>query len=207
MERAHDDAALAAAAARGDADAFCALIRGHHRGLHLLALRYCGNHHDAEDLVQEVFLKAYRGIGGFRGASSFQTWLRRIMVNTFLNFQRANRSGAAESRADAAAPAAEPVAAPTAFQGVLVRQIVDRLGAIPPRQRLMFLMRHQEGLTTDEIARHFGTTQGTVKKTIFRVVERLRTEFASGGGTPDSTVDGEDGEGEEGRHARLPEIP
>lgn len=174
--------------------------------MYLLALRFCGNHHDAEDLVQEVFLKAYRGIGGFRGASSFQTWLRRIMVNTFLNFKRRVRPETAVENAESSlddmsrAGAAEP----GPLRGVMARQILDQLALIPPRQRLMFLMRHEEGLTTEEIARHFGTTAGTVKKTIFRVVERLRREFHP---RDSETPAGESaGEHEEG-HARLPEIP
>jgi RNA polymerase sigma-70 factor (ECF subfamily) len=145
-----------------------------------------------------VFLKAYRGIGGFRGASSFKTWLHRIMVNTFLNFKRGGQPEPAGEAGwiDLADMQVSGAAEPGPLRGVMARQILDRLAEIPPRQRLMFLMRHEEGLTTDEIARHFGTTAGTVKKTIFRVVERLRREF-----DPRDANENEEG------HARLPEIP
>ena len=76
---------LIAKAKRGDVDAFCLLVSGHKRAMHALALRFCGNHHDAEDLSQEVFLNAYRALDRFRGDSSLHTWLRRIMVNSFVN--------------------------------------------------------------------------------------------------------------------------
>src|SRR5678815_5502741 len=79
---------LIARAKQGDVDAFCMLVSTHKRGMHALALRFCSNHHDAEDLSQEVFLNAYRAIDRFRGDSSFNTWLRRIMVNSFLSHKR-----------------------------------------------------------------------------------------------------------------------
>ena len=66
-------------AQNGDVDAFCSLVSGHQRVMYALALRFCSNHHDAEDLVQDVFMNAYRAIARFRGESSFHTWLRRIM--------------------------------------------------------------------------------------------------------------------------------
>ena len=78
----------------------------------------------------------------------------------------------------------------------MVQQILQRLEEAPARQRLMFIMKHQEGLTCEEIADYFGTTVGTVKKTLFRVVEKLRMEFHS----PEIPIS-------EGSNARLPEIP
>src|ERR1051326_3610849 len=83
-----EEAALIARAQRGDAEAFCTLSSQHHRSLYLLALKYSGNHHDAEDLMQDVMLNAYRAIHQFRGMSSFRTWLARIMMNSFLNQKR-----------------------------------------------------------------------------------------------------------------------
>lgn len=186
---------LIARAQNGDVDAFCLLVSGHQRAMYALALRFSCNHHDAEDLAQEVFLNAYRAIGSFRGESSFHTWLRRIMVNSFLSRKRRKESQ----------PALELTEGPgfavagserTAFNNVMVQQIMDRLEAIPARQRLMFIMKHQEGLTCEEIAENFGTSVGTVKKTLFRVVDRLRREFHP----TDIRLS-------EGRNARLPEIP
>ena len=73
----------------GDLDAFCRLAREYERRVYALALHYCRRPEDAEDLSQEVWLKAFRSLKGFRFESSFHTWLRRIMVNAFLNHRRA----------------------------------------------------------------------------------------------------------------------
>src|SRR5262250_720147 len=83
-----EETELIARAKRGDVDAFCLLVSAHRKAMHALALRFCGNHHDAEDLSQQVFLNAYRALDRFRGDSSFHTWLRRITVNSFLNHKR-----------------------------------------------------------------------------------------------------------------------
>jgi len=182
-------------AQNGDVDAFCSLVSGHQRVMYALALRFCSNHHDAEDLVQDVFLNAYRAIARFRGESSFHTWLRRIMVNSFLTHKRRKEAPASVELTEGTG---FPVAGSerTAFNNVMVQQIMDRLEEIPSRQRLMFIMKHQEGLTCEEIAENFGTSVGTVKKTLFRVVDRLRKEFH-----PTEIALSE------GRNARLPEIP
>src|SRR5437667_580690 len=83
-----EEADLIAQAQNGDVEAFCRLAANHQRSLYVLALKYSGNHHDAEDLMQDVMLNAYRAIHQFRGMSSFRTWLARIMVNSFLNQKR-----------------------------------------------------------------------------------------------------------------------
>src|SRR5438552_18252173 len=84
------DTELIARAQNGDVEAFCRLAANHQRSLYLLALKYSGNHHDAEDLTQEVMLNAFRSIKQFRGMSSFHTWLARLLVNAFLNQKRKN---------------------------------------------------------------------------------------------------------------------
>src|SRR5215510_10245339 len=186
---------LIARAQNGDVDAFCSLVSGHQRVMYALALRFCNNHHDAEDLVQEVFLNAYRAIARFRAESTFHTWLRRIMVNSFLTHKRRKEPPPC---VDVTESAGFPVDGSdrAAFNNVVVQQILQRLEEMPARQKLMFILKHQEGLTCEEIAENFGTSVGTVKKTLFRVVDRLRREFHP-------TEIGLS----EGRNARLPEIP
>ena len=76
-------------AQRAESDAFCALAARYERRIHSLAFHYCRASEDAEDLSQEVWLRAYQAIGTFRGESSFYTWLRRITINCFLNHRRA----------------------------------------------------------------------------------------------------------------------
>jgi len=186
---------LIAQAKNGDVDAFCALVSNHRRVMYALAFRYCGNHHDAEDLVQEVFMNAYRAISQFRGGSSFYTWLRRIMINSFLSHKR--RKMVTQAGDPTEGPGfVDAGASRVAFNNVMVQQILQRLEEIPARQRLMFILRYQDGLTCEEIGAHFGTSVGTVKKTLFRIVDKLRKEFH----TPAIGLS-------EGRNARLSEIP
>jgi RNA polymerase sigma-70 factor (ECF subfamily) len=175
-------------AQRGDAEAFCALASQHHRSLYVLALKYSGNHHDAEDLLQDVMLNAFRAIHQFKGMSSFRTWLARIMMNSFLNQKRKSDPLAPTKRPDAIDEDLEPSfylkagsdrnAERTVHNGLVMQQVLGLLGSVPERQRLMFLMKHQEGMTCEEIADTMGTSVGTVKKTLFRVVDRLRQHFA-----------------------------
>src|SRR5262245_45653387 len=89
--RAEEEAAAVLACQRGDREAFSRLVEKYQRDVYRLCYRYVNNHHDANDMAQEVFLKAFRAIERFRGASSFSTWLYRIAVNTCLNFRALRR--------------------------------------------------------------------------------------------------------------------
>jgi len=187
-----DESELIVRAQGGDAEAFAALARTYERRLLLLALHYCRDRHDAEDLSQEVWLKAFRAIKSFRGESSFYTWLRQITINTFLNERRApGRAQVVEldaweaSRRDgaAAAPAHETTFM-TARRGrgveeifdhqMLVGRVLDALGDLTPQQRLIFLLKHQEGMTYEEISQAIGCSAGTTKKALFRAVMKMR---------------------------------
>src|SRR5215218_185724 len=79
------DAELVDAARAGDREAFDTIVERHRRPVYHLCYRFVGNHEDASDLSQDVFLRAYRGLGGFRSQSSIATWLYRIGVNVCLN--------------------------------------------------------------------------------------------------------------------------
>ncbi len=171
-----DETQLIQKAQDGDVDAFCTLAGRHQRSTYLLALKYCGNHHDAEDLAQEVFMSAYRAIGSFRAASSFRTWLSRITFNAFLNHRRKNDplsvSRRSEDDPESSLPAvgfrASGASARATENSLLVGEVFRFLETVPPRQRLAFLLKHQEGQTCQEIAEVMGTSVGTVKKTLFR---------------------------------------
>jgi RNA polymerase sigma-70 factor (ECF subfamily) len=185
---------LIAKAKQGDVDAFCLLLSSHRNSMYAVAYRFCGNHHDAEDLVQDAFFNAYRAINRFRGDSAFRTWLYRIMSNSFLTQKRKKelpRAGDVSEAPGFAIAGSDR----TAFNNIMVQQILQRLDALSPQKRLMFVMKYQTGMTCEEIADYFGTSVGTVKKTLFLIVHKLRDEFF----TPEV-------KSTEESNARLPEI-
>lgn len=178
----------------GDLEAFCRLAREYERRVYALALHYCRGREDAEDLSQEVWLKAFRSLAGFRFESSFHTWLRRIMVNTFLNDRRGatvTRGGEKESvRLDSLEGLLEEPSmtrGPTRADAedgfhrkILSERIMHALGELTEQQRLVFLLKHREGMTSREIAEQLGCSVGSVKKSLFRSVEKLRASFGLG---------------------------
>jgi RNA polymerase sigma-70 factor, ECF subfamily len=168
-----------------DANAFCSLAERYARRIYLLAFHYCRNTQDAEDLSQEVWLKAYQALAGFRADSSFYTWLRRITINTFLNHQRTSTfrhqgqttvvelidtdsETAFESRS---------TSAETVYNKVLFETVMSALSELTPSQRLMFLLRHYEGMSYDEIAAAMNCSNGTVKKGVSRAITKLRARL------------------------------
>ncbi len=176
------EAALIRGAKGGDREAFCQLARLYERRLFALALYYCRDAHDAEDLSQEVWLKAYRAIGSFRGESSFYTWLRRIAINTFLNDRHSVGSqGKAISSDNVSIDEIGDMAAlnDAGIEEVLhkrqmVAQVREAMAELTPQQRLIFLLKHEEEMSCEEIAQACEVSTGTVKKALFRAVQKIR---------------------------------
>jgi RNA polymerase sigma-70 factor (ECF subfamily) len=177
---------LIALARAGDREAFCRLAAVHARRVHALALRFCRDATDAEDLSQEVWLRAFRSLDTFRAESSFYTWLRRIAVNTFLNQRRAARSrfedaarrlGDGEAAAGANARATDAESALS--DRLLAGRVRDALSELSPQQRLVFLLKHDEEMTCEEIARALSCSTGTVKKSLARAVAKLRARLCA----------------------------
>ena len=170
-----------------DTQAFCQLAEQYSRRIYLLAFHYCHNIQDAEDLSQEVWLKAYEAINTFRFDSSFYTWLRRITVNTFLNYRRANsfqRHGetTAVQLLSIDADGAEALDGPTIseetiYNKVLMVAVMNALAELTSRQRLIFLLRHYEGLSYEEIANAMNCSTGTAKKAVWRALSKLRVSL------------------------------
>ena len=172
----------------GETDAFCALARGYERRIYSLAFHYCRERQDAEDLSQEVWLKAYAALATFRFESSFYTWLRRITINCFLNHRRKTRAfpwskpfaddATNEERAtDRSAETATAGWETTQQNRLVVEKVMQALAEVTPQQRLTFLLKHQEGMTYEEIAKELGCSLGTVKKSVSRTVAKLREKL------------------------------
>ena len=167
-------------AQQGDREAFCTLTRAYQRRVYALALQYTRNPMDAEDLSQEVWLKAFRALDGFRGEASFYTWLRQIAIHTLLNQQRAHFWGMGKKSGDRVA--LEDIELSHHIERglhdqLLVEQVLHALGELTPRERLIFLLKHREGMTYDEIASSCGVSVGTIKKALFRTVTKLREQL------------------------------
>ena len=156
----------------GEREAFDRLVERYQRDLYRLCYRYVNNHHDANDMAQEAFIKAYKAIGGFRGDSAFSTWLYRIAVNTCLNF-KALRRPIQEELGDAL-----PAPGKGAFAGVeadeesqRVREAVTRL---PEKLRATLILKVYHDLTHEEVAQVLGSSVGTVKANLFHALGNLR---------------------------------
>ena len=168
-----------------DANAFCSLAERYARRIYLLAFHYCRNAQDAEDLSQEVWLKAFQALAGFRAESSFYTWLRRITINAFLNHQRSSsfrqqgQTTVVELvEADCDTMFASHAASPeTVYNKVLFESVMNALAELTPSQRLMFLLRHYEGMSYDEIGAAMNCSSGTVKKGVSRAIAKLRARL------------------------------
>ena len=180
----------------GDRDAFCALAERYERRIYSLALHYSRRPADAEDLAQEVWLRAYRALDGFRAEASFYTWLRQITINVFLNQRRGllrAQHGAPARLLELDAPDTPAETAAHAYEieaalhdKLLVAQVMGALAELTAQQRLIFLLKHHEGMTYEEIARALDCAPGTVKKALFRAVEKLRARL---GVRPDDAPD------------------
>jgi RNA polymerase sigma-70 factor (ECF subfamily) len=171
----------------GDAEAFSLLAKRFERRIYTLALYYTRERADAEDLAQEVWLKAYSALDKFRGEASFYTWLRQITVNTFLNHKRVEipcrnerttpfELDADDSLHDLLAHGTEHVEEGY-HQHLMVEKVFQALGELTPQQRLIFLLKYREGLTYEEISKIFNCSTGTIKKALFRAVTKLRQQL------------------------------
>lgn len=168
-----------------DIDAFCLLAQRYARRIHLLAFHYCRNAQDAEDLSQDVWLKAYQALRSFRSDSSFYTWLRRITINAFLNHRRSSffrRRGQTTAvqlvQIDTEPLESHSVSPENIYNKLLFESVVDALAELTPSQRLAFLLRHYEGMSYDEIANAMNCSTGTVKKGVSRAITKLRARLS-----------------------------
>lgn len=168
-----------------DIDAFCLLAQRYARRIYLLASHYCRNAHDAEDLSQEVWMKAYQALGSFRSESSFYTWLRRITINAFLNHRRSSlfrRRGQTTAvqlvQIDTEPLVSHSVTPENIYNKLLFVSVLEALAELTPSQRLAFLLRHYEGMSYDEIAAAMNCSTGTVKKGVSRAIAKLRAKLS-----------------------------
>jgi RNA polymerase sigma-70 factor (ECF subfamily) len=176
------EAALVEACLAGRPGAFDLVVERHRRSVYQLCYRFVGNHEDASDLSQDVFLRAYRGLRGFRGRSSLATWLYRIGVNVCLN--RASAKAPLDGMTE---PIEDQQHIDTRSEPASERLIKQQRGAcvraaiagLPRKQRATLILRIYHEMSHQEIADVLGSSVGAVKTNFFHALSNLKKRLSS----------------------------
>jgi RNA polymerase sigma-70 factor (ECF subfamily) len=186
-----NDAELIRAAQQGDRAAFEELVRQYDQPVLRLALHLTGSEHEAKDIYQEAFLKVYRNLGSFRFECSFYTWVYRIVSNLCMD-QLRRRQVRKEDSGVRVNPEGEEVdlleqlpdqrAGASPEQELMRRELGKRIARaltkLSPRERMVFEMKHYQGLKLRTIGEALNTTEETAKNTLFRATQKLRAALA-----------------------------
>lgn len=175
----------------GSRAAFDTLVRQYEHQVLRLALHLTGSEHDAEDIYQEAFLKAYRYLGNFRFECSFYTWIYRIVTNLCLDQLRRKKTRREDSTVITDQHGDEmdlmaSISDDRSFSNperelnrkVLGERIRAALDTLTPRERTVFELKHYQGLRLRTIGEMLNTTEETAKNTLFRATKKLRTQLA-----------------------------
>lgn len=164
-------------AREGDHSAFEALVRLHIKGVYHLALGHTGNHHDAEEITQVVFLKAWKGLKDFRGEAAFSTWLYRLTRNACTDHFRQNKKRRGDLSLDDPDLPVLPHDGPSPQEEAERRETQEdlrkALDALPEHHRAILLLREMEGLSYQELAQVLEVEVGTVKSRLARARKAL----------------------------------
>jgi RNA polymerase sigma-70 factor (ECF subfamily) len=172
-----DDAAAVALARGGDEDAFRVLVERHSRNIFRLAFRMTGRPEDAEDVVQETFVRAYRQLSRFEARSNFATWLYRIGFNCAIDYMRARHhreSAEPQETLEQFSSVGGPTVDDLVYAGEIGGRVQEALGGLSPQERAAFLMRHYHGCSIDEICSALDLKSNAAKHSIFRAVRKMR---------------------------------
>ena len=184
---ADDDAALVGRVAHGDRSAFESLMRRYNRRLFRLARATLGNDAEAEDALQDAYLRIYRSIGGFRGEAALATWLSRLVLNECLARRRRDRRRenvipwvSTEDNMTTVTSVTDDSAAPEKALGQMqMRAILERkVGELPESFRLVFVLRSVEEMAVEEVAQVLNIPEETVRSRHFRARSLLRESLA-----------------------------
>lgn len=162
------DDELVRAFLHGDREAFGALVERHERRVYNLAFRMLGNTEDARDTSQDVFITCLRKLSGFRGASSFTTWLHRITVNACYDALRKRRREELVGDEDEGFPEPPSSGPDLAEEAALTVDIQRALLRVPEEFRVVVVMHDVQGVPYEEIAEALGAPVGTVKSRLHR---------------------------------------
>ena len=187
QDRRIDDTMLIREAQRGNRAAFEELVRHYDQAVLRLALHLTGTEHDAQDVYQDAFLKAYKNIGSFRFECSFYTWIYRIVTNLCLDHLRKRQVRKEDSSViadsdgetyDLLDQVADQRSGASPEKDLMRRELGGRiaraLDKLTPRERMVFEMKHYQGLKLRTIGEILNTTEETAKNTLFRGTQKLR---------------------------------
>jgi RNA polymerase sigma-70 factor, ECF subfamily len=179
------DSDLISRAAGGDTTAFQALVERHRSMVYRVAYQFAGNHYDAEDIAQDVFIKVYRSLDRFRHEAQLTSWLYRIVMNACIDHRRRQSSGGAAPFGEEAeyrlqnTAEERPGPEDSTYAGELGGVLESAIARLPKGQRIVFVMRHHQGLKLCEIADALGLAEGTVKRQLHAAVHRLRAALSA----------------------------
>jgi RNA polymerase sigma-70 factor, ECF subfamily len=172
------DAELIQACLAGRREAFDTIVERHQRHVYQLCYRFAGNHEDANDLAQDVFIRAYRGLKTFKGQASLGTWLYRIGVNVCLNKVAVKTPVEAIdpliAASDERTASREESAAEALLRGERAAQVRAAIARLPKKQRATLVLRVYHDLPHDQIAGILGSSVGAVKANFFHALNNLK---------------------------------
>ena len=169
-----DDRTLVDLCLTGRRAAFDVVVERHRRHVYQLCFRYVGNHEDAADLAQDAFIRAFKGLKGFKGESSLSTWLYRIAVNVCLNrlALKAPKGQPLEPAELVDLRAERPDAA--LLRDERAAEVRAAIRQLPPKQRATLILRIYHELPHEEIAGILGSSVGAAKANLFHALANLK---------------------------------
>jgi RNA polymerase sigma-70 factor (ECF subfamily) len=186
-----DDTLLVREAQRGNRVAFEELVRNYDQAVLRLAMHLTGSEHEAQDVYQEAFLKAYKSIGNFRFECSFYTWIYRIVTNLCLDHLRKRQVRKEEApvatdstgeQYNVLEQVPDGRAGANPERDLMRRELGNRIGhaleKLTPRERMVFELKHYHGLKLRTVGEVLNTTEETAKNTLFRATQKLRGALA-----------------------------
>jgi RNA polymerase sigma-70 factor (ECF subfamily) len=169
-----NETALVQACLAGRSDAFDVIVERHRRAVYQLCYRFVSNHEDASDLSQDVFLRAYRGLRGFRGTSSLATWLYRIGVNVCLNRVSVKAPPTESIDAQQHVDTRAESASERMLKGERAARVRAAIAQLPRKQRATLILRIYQEMSHQEIADVLGSSVGAVKANFFHALGNLK---------------------------------